>query len=246
MAQFVGDGGGDQTGRGVHVHIGLASKGEVHSGKAQNALQAGAHDGLGPAGVRRQTGELRRDPLVQRFRCPKPAAGVPQKAAVLCAGHLIGQLRCPPGVDGGDLSQFLHGVGGGRQAAALLKAGGVIGGVPQPAGSGPQPDRPQGGQTAQTAPPSLPPQAEEGEDQPNQTAAQKQSGEQLPHGEGEQSPQPAQGLLQGGHASGDPGGQQTGPGSGPLKQTHQCGGEQQRGPQEPWGSGYAVCRDPHP
>ena len=66
VGQLVGDGGGQQAGGAVHIHIGLPHTGEIHPGKAHDAHDPGAAHCLDP-GIRKfQKGKQFRHAAVDR------------------------------------------------------------------------------------------------------------------------------------------------------------------------------------
>ena len=170
MGHLVGHSGGDHAGRGVDVHVGLSGEGEIHPGKAQNTLEPGEKEGLYPhRGLQLQKGKLLDQVLIDGGAPVKDLLQGLGKQAVPVPLHLGGELRRLLGKQGGHLGQGLHRVGLYFESAPLLKAGGVVGGVPHPAHRRPQPQQggAEGQQAAQKAPARpLPDQQDHGPDEP--------------------------------------------------------------------------------
>ena len=194
VGHLVGDGGWDQAGGGVDVHIGLPGEGEVHTRKTQNALEAGEEvHGLGAHRLHIQARKFPCQLLIHLGILRKAAGEIFCKVQLLIPPDLGSQ---PGGLEGevlSDSGQLLHGIGPDLQAAALSEGGGVVGGVPQPAQPRPepQPHRSQGQQAAHEISQAPPPDQEHPRpNQPEQVPAQEEEDEDLHHGEGEEGPNP--------------------------------------------------------
>ena len=121
VGQLVGDGGGQQTGRAVHIHVRLPHTGEIHPGKAHDAHDPGAVYRLDP-GIRKfEKGKQLRHAAVDRLALRKNLLFGHSVHAVFVPWHRVRCYGQPFREISGHVFQILHGHRLGCDAGTVLK-----------------------------------------------------------------------------------------------------------------------------
>ena len=122
MGQLVGDGGGQEAGGAVDVHVGLPGVGAVEAGEVHAAHEAGEEHGFHPFVLKGQEGELLLQGVVDVGAVRQDLLPGHGEEAVFVPGNTAGGAGRPLREEGRHGPQVLRGHGLGVDAGLILKA----------------------------------------------------------------------------------------------------------------------------
>ena len=136
MGKLVADGGGEIAGWAVHIHIGLARKGEVKAREVHGAEKTGHNEPLGSQHILLKTGEQLHHTLVALLGTVENLTSRHGEHALHITLHLVGILNNTLGEIGSNRRQLLHRAAAGSDTRFLLEAVRTVKCAPQQAGAG--------------------------------------------------------------------------------------------------------------